>query len=113
MKKFDGVLLLMTAFNDVNGVPGSANTHLLRDVLRKDWKFQGFVVSDWESIKEMTVHGYCRNEKDAALVAARAGVNMEMVSETTRRRVKVNQNWPYPRRSGIYILIKRSLATLP
>lgn len=78
----EGVATLMTAFNDVNGVPGSANTHLLRDVLRKDWKFQGFVVSDWESIKEMTVHGYCRDEKDAALNAARAGVNMEMVSQT-------------------------------
>ena len=65
----EGVATLMTAFNDVNGVPGSANTHLLRDVLRKDWKFQGFVVSDWESIKEMTVHGYCRDEKEAALTA--------------------------------------------
>ena len=77
-----GVATLMTSFNDVNGVPGSANKHLLRDVLRNDWGFKGFVVSDWESIREMIVHGYCRDEKDAARTAARAGVNMEMVSQT-------------------------------
>jgi beta-glucosidase len=77
-----GVATLMTSFNDVNGIPGSANEHLLRDVLRHEWEFQGFVVSDWESIREMIVHGYCRNEKEAARVAVRAGVNMEMVSTT-------------------------------
>ena len=77
-----GVATLMTSFNAVNGVPGSANKHLLRDVLRNDWGFRGFVVSDWESIREMIVHGYCRNEKEAALAACRADVNMEMVSHT-------------------------------
>lgn len=77
-----GVATLMTSFNDVNGIPGSANKHLLRDVLRNDWGFKGFVVSDWESIREMIVHGYCTDEKDAARTAARAGVNMEMVSQT-------------------------------
>jgi beta-glucosidase len=77
-----GVATLMTSFNDVNGVPSSANTHLLRDILRKDWGFRGFVVSDWESIHEMIVHGYCRDDKDAARAAVRAGVNMEMVSQT-------------------------------
>jgi beta-glucosidase len=76
-----GVATLMTSFNDVNGVPGSANKHLLREVLRNDWGFKGFVVSDWESIREMVVHGYCTDEKDAARTAARAGVNMEMVSQ--------------------------------
>src|SRR5436190_4535887 len=77
-----GVATLMTSFNDVNGVPSSANAHLLQDVLRKDWGFLGFVVSDWESIREMIVHGYCRDDKDAAKAAVRAGVNMEMVSHT-------------------------------
>jgi beta-glucosidase len=80
-----GVATLMTSFNDVNGVPGSANKHLLRDVLRNDWGFNGFVVSDWESIREMIVHGYCGDEKDAARTAVRAGVNMEMVSQTYRK----------------------------
>jgi beta-glucosidase len=54
----------------------------LRGVLRQEWKFQGFVVSDWESIREMIVHGYCRDEREAAREAARAGVNVEMVSQT-------------------------------
>ncbi|HVT26414.1 MAG TPA: glycoside hydrolase family 3 N-terminal domain-containing protein, partial [Lacipirellulaceae bacterium] len=79
-----GVATLMTSFNAVNGVPGSANKHLLREVLRNEWEFRGFVVSDWESIREMIAHGYCRNEKEAALAAVRAGVNMEMVSHTYR-----------------------------
>lgn len=77
-----GVATLMTSFNEVNGVPSSANRHLLRDVLREEWGFRGFVVSDWGSIEEMIVHGYCRNSKDAAGAAIRAGLNMEMVSYT-------------------------------
>jgi beta-glucosidase len=77
-----GVATLMCAFNDVNGVPMSAHTYLLRDVLRKEWGFQGFVVSDWESIREMIPHGYSADERDAAIAAVRAGVNMEMASIT-------------------------------
>jgi beta-glucosidase len=84
-----GVATLMTSFNDVNGVPGSANRHLLHDVLRKDWGFKGFVVSDWESIREMIVHGYCLDDKDAARTASRAGVNMEMVSQTYQSHLPV------------------------
>jgi beta-glucosidase len=79
-----GVATLMTSFNDVNGIPGSANEYLLRDVLRAEWGFRGFVVSDWESIREMIVHGYCRDASDAARAAALAGVNVEMVSQTYR-----------------------------
>jgi beta-glucosidase len=82
-----GVATLMTSFNDVNGIPGSANDHLLRGVLRQDWGFQGFVISDWESIREMIVHGYCRDEKEAARAAVRAGVNMEMVSNTYKHQL--------------------------
>jgi beta-glucosidase len=77
-----GAATLMTAFNDVNGIPCSANEHLLRDVLRDEWDFRGFVVSDWESISEMIAHGYVANAKGAARAAANAGVNMEMVSQT-------------------------------
>jgi beta-glucosidase len=77
-----GAATLMTSFNDVNGVPSSANAHLLREVLRNEWKFRGFVVSDWTSIEEMIEHGYSRDEKDAARAAVSAGVNMEMVSQT-------------------------------
>jgi beta-glucosidase len=77
-----GVATLMCAFNDVNGIPMSAHTYLLRDVLRKQWGFQGFVVSDWESIREMIPHGFAADERDAAIAAIRAGVNMEMASVT-------------------------------
>lgn len=79
-----GVATLMTSFNDVNGVPSSANDHLLRDVLRTEWGFRGFVVSDWESVREMIAHGYCQDERHAARAAANAGVSMEMVSQTFR-----------------------------
>jgi beta-glucosidase len=75
-----GAATLMTAFNDVNGVPSSANKHLLRDVLRDEWGFKGFVVSDWESIREMIPHGYAANGKDAARLSVDAGVNMDMAS---------------------------------
>jgi beta-glucosidase len=77
-----GVATLMCAFNEVNGVPASANVHLLRVVLRRQWGFRGFVVSDWESILETVKHGFAADEKAAALAAVRAGVNMEMTSHT-------------------------------
>jgi beta-glucosidase len=75
-----GAATLMTAFHDVNGVPCSANKHLLRDVLRDEWGFDGFVVSDWESIREMIPHGYAADGKEAARLAVDAGVNMDMAS---------------------------------
>ena len=66
-----GVATLMTAFNDVNGVPCSANPHLLNDILRDEWGFDGFVVSDWESIREMIAHGFAADgqRRGAALGA--------------------------------------------
>jgi beta-glucosidase len=76
-----GSATLMSAFNEVNGVPATANRHLLRDVLRDEWGFRGFVVSDWGSVQELIEHGYCKDESEAANAAARAGVNMEMVSQ--------------------------------
>ena len=75
-----GVATLMSAFNDVNGIPMSAHTYLLRDVLRQEWGFRGFVVSDWESIREMIPHGVSADERAAAIASTLAGVNMEMVS---------------------------------
>jgi beta-glucosidase len=75
---------LMTAYMDLNSVPASGNSFLLRDVLRDKWKFKGFVVSDWESVKSLTTHGFSANNHDAAVRATNAGVEMEMTSHTYR-----------------------------
>ena len=75
-----GAASLMTSFNDNDGVPASGDKFLLKDILRNEWKFDGFVVSDWASITEMIVHGFCKGPKEAAMKAVNAGVDMEMVS---------------------------------
>ena len=69
---------LMSAYMDLNGVPATGNKWLLQDVLRKEWGFKGFVVSDANAVKSLEVHGFARNEKDAAVRGFTAGVNMEM-----------------------------------
>ena len=79
-----GAVTLMTAFSDVNGVPASGNRFLLTDVLRNEWRFRGLVVSDWESIRQLTVHGLAADENEAAFAALTAGVDMEMVTTTYR-----------------------------
>ncbi|MEP6707013.1 MAG: glycoside hydrolase family 3 N-terminal domain-containing protein [Pyrinomonadaceae bacterium] len=75
-----GVGTVMSAFNDINGVPASANPFTLTKVLRDEWKFSGFVVSDYTSVKELINHGLAADDKDAARLALNAGVDMEMVS---------------------------------
>ena len=77
-----GVATFMSAFNDLNGVPASGNKWLMTDILRKEWHYPGFVVSDWESIQQLTIHGFSKDNKDAAYEAADAGIDMEMVSTT-------------------------------
>jgi beta-glucosidase len=75
-----GVASFMASFSDLNGVPATGNRWLLKQVLRDEWNYQGVVVSDWESIKELQVHGLSASEKESAYLAARAGVDMEMAS---------------------------------
>src|SRR6185503_5920316 len=75
-----GVGTFMSAFNDLNGVPTSANPFTLTRVLRGEWKFDGFVVSDYTSVEELIKHGLAANEMEAARAALTAGVDMEMVS---------------------------------
>jgi len=75
---------LMSAYMDLNGVPATGNRFLLHDVLREKWKFDGFVVSDWESVKSLTTHGFASGPKDAAVRAVNAGVDMEMTSHVFR-----------------------------
>jgi len=83
-----GAYTFMTSFNDNDGVPSSGNEFILKQVLRKEWGFDGFVVSDWASIREMIAHGFAADEKEAALKAVNAGVNMEMVSMTYFNHLK-------------------------
>lgn len=75
-----GVGTLMSSFNAINGVPASANQFTLTKVLRGEWKFDGFVVSDYTSVRELINHGVAANEEQAASLALNAGVDMEMVS---------------------------------
>jgi beta-glucosidase len=75
-----GVGTFMSAFNDLNGVPTSANPFTLTKILRDEWKFDGFVVSDYTAVEELLKHGVAENEAEAARLALSAGVEMEMVS---------------------------------
>jgi beta-glucosidase len=72
------VATLMASFSDLNGVPATGNEFLMREVLRDEWDFDGFVVSDWNSIHQLAVHGLTADDRDSALAAATAGVDMDM-----------------------------------
>ena len=90
----EGGQTIMSAFNDLNGVPASGNEFTLRQVLRDEWNFDGFVVSDWAAIEEMINHGFCKDDSEAALKGMKAGVDMEMVSTTYLNNLEnlVNSN---------------------
>jgi beta-glucosidase len=75
-----GVATLMASFSDLNGVPATGNRFLMTQVLREEWQFDGFVVSDWASIEHLTVQGFTANDREAAFEALSAGVNMEMAT---------------------------------
>jgi len=77
-----GVGTLMSSFNAINGVPASADEFTLTKVLRNEWKFDGFVVSDYTAVRELINHGVAGNEEQAAALALNAGVDMEMVSRS-------------------------------
>lgn len=73
-----GVHTFMSAFNSINGVPATSNRWLLTELLRKEWKFKGFVVSDWNAVQELKAHGVAETDEDAAMAAFNAGVDMNM-----------------------------------
>ncbi|MEC0254275.1 glycoside hydrolase family 3 N-terminal domain-containing protein [Paenibacillus lautus] len=75
-----GALSVMSAFSELNGVPASGSRYLLRDILKREWGFDGMVVSDWESIEELIYHGYAEDRKDSARKGLNAGVDMDMHS---------------------------------
>jgi beta-glucosidase len=82
-----GVVTMMTSFSDLNGVPATGNSFLLRQVLRDEWNFGGFVVSDWDSVRQLQVHGLTENDRESAFEAATAGVDMEMAGDAYRHHL--------------------------
>jgi len=81
-----GAATFMSAFNDLNGVPATANRATMEGVLRGEWGFKGFVVSDYTSVQELINHGLASGEEDAAVKALTAGTDMEMVSTLYRAK---------------------------
>ena len=77
-----GVATFMNSFNDLNGIPATGSKYLQRDLLKGSWAFKGFVVSDWGSIGEMINHGYAKDNREAAMLAANAGSDMDMESRS-------------------------------
>jgi beta-glucosidase len=83
-----GVGTFMNSFNDLNGIPATGNSYLQRDILKGEWDFKGFVVSDWGSIGEMINHGTAKNEYEAALSAITAGSDMDMESRNYKNNLE-------------------------
>lgn len=83
-----GVEMIMPSFNTVGGVPSTANRLLLDKILRKEWGFDGLVISDYNAYHEMVVHGVAEDDKHAAELAINAGCDIEMMSATTYRFAK-------------------------
>jgi len=73
-----GVATFMNSFNDINGIPASGHKYLLRELLKGSWHYDGFVVSDWGSIKEMVLHGHAKDLRESARMALEAGSDMDM-----------------------------------
>ncbi len=73
-----GVATFMNAFNEIGGIPATGSTYLQRDILKKQWGFDGFIVSDWNSIGEFVDHGFASDNKEGARIAALAGSDMDM-----------------------------------
>ncbi len=76
-----GVTTFMTSFSELDGVPATGNDFLLRQVLRDEWSFDGFVVSDWDSVRQLQVHGLTADDRESAYMAVTAGVDMEMAGD--------------------------------
>jgi len=81
------IATFMTSFNDINGVPSTANKYLLTDILKNKWRFDGFVVSDWGAVGEMIKHGNVKNEYEATQAAITAGCDMDMESRNYKNNL--------------------------
>jgi beta-glucosidase len=77
-----GAATVMSAFNSLNGIPASANYYTLTEILRNEWGFNGFVVSDWNSVGQLVNHGVAADKIEAAFKGFTAGVDMDMIGDT-------------------------------
>ncbi|PLS04250.1 glycoside hydrolase family 3 N-terminal domain-containing protein [Neobacillus cucumis] len=84
----EGCEMVMTSFNTVDGIPPSGNKWLMRDLLRGEWNFDGVVISDWGAVKELIPHGVAEDEKEAAVKAIHAGVDIEMMTACYVKNLK-------------------------
>ena len=84
----EGAATVMAAFNDLNGVPCTVNRHMLRDILKKDFGLEGFVVSDANAIRECVIHGIAEDDRDAGVQAALAGMDMDMGTHIYKNYLK-------------------------
>ncbi|MFC7445482.1 beta-glucosidase BglX [Mesoflavibacter profundi] len=75
-----GIKTFMNSFNELNGIPATGNSFFQRDILKNEWDFDGFIVSDWGSVAEMIPHGYAKDGKEAAKLAVNSGSDMDMES---------------------------------
>ncbi|RZK38709.1 MAG: beta-glucosidase BglX [Pedobacter sp.] len=82
------VATFMNSFNTLNGVPATGNSYLQRDILKGAWKYKGFVVSDWGSVKEMLPWGFAKDLNEAAKIAIEAGSDMDMESEAYKKELE-------------------------
>ena len=83
-----GAVTLMSSFNDISGVPGSANPYIMTEILKKRWKHDGFIVSDWGAVEQLKNQGLAATKKDAARYAFNAGLEMDMMSHAYDRYLK-------------------------
>lgn len=83
-----GAKTFMTSFNEIAGIPSTANKHLLRDILKGEWQFGGMVVSDYTGVNEMIAHGFAKDDQDAAQLALNAGLDMDMVGATFMKTLR-------------------------
>ena len=83
-----GAATLMSSFNDISGVPGSANPYIMTEILKKRWKHDGFIVSDWGAVEQLKNQGLAATKKDAAWYAFNAGLEMDMMSHAYDRHLK-------------------------
>lgn len=87
-----GVATFMTSFNEISGVPATGNKFLVRDILKGEWKFNGFVVTDYTAINELIPHGFAKDSTHAGELSLRAGIDMDMVGGIYLKNLKKSLN---------------------